>query len=387
MKILYSFPQRVGRTGVGMTAWHQVLGLSQAGHTVTLVCGSLERPFPSEADIRRVETMRLWGRIPVPMRLFGTVGTGRLHDLLTAAHVSRSKEPWEIFHGWPLGSLWTMTQFQKRNVPTVLERPNVHTAEAFRLVTQEAERLGLQTGKDNPHRHDAAKLDREEKEYARTDFIACPSDFVRDSFLRRGFDEARCIRHRYGFDDTAIEFNETVPPGRFRFLFLGRGEPRKGVHFLLEAWERADLQSKAELYLAGSFEEEYADYLARHYDQEGVSYLGLVNDVPKLLREVHALVLPSIEEGSALVSYECRGAGVPLLASDSTGAYAPEVDGALVHPTGDTAILAQQMKRLVEDDAYYAQLKQRLLPLRKELTWSAAGKALGETYERIISRS
>ena len=351
---------------------------------MTLVCGGLERPFPPEANIRVVETMKLRGRIPVPIRLFGTVGAGRIHDLLTTRYVSRSKAHWDVFHGWPLGSLSTITHLRKRDIPTILERPNAHTAEAFRLVRQEAERLGLHTGKNNPHRFDAAKLQREEKEYAKADFIACPSDFVRESFLARGFDEARCIRHRYGFDDATIAFRETAPSGVFRFLFLGRGEPRKGVHFLLEAWEKAALHGKAQLYLAGSFEPEYAAYLAEHYDHREVIYLGLVAEVPRLLRESHALVLPSIEEGSALVTYECRGAGVPLLASASTGAYATDQDGALLHPTGDTAVLAHQMTRVVEDDAYYATLRQRLLPLRRQLTWTAAGRELGETYEHIL---
>ena len=90
-------------------------------------------------------------------------------------------------------------------------------------------------------------------------------------------DEERCIRHRYGFDEDSIPFNESIPPYPFRFLFLVRGEPRKGAHYLLEAWQQAELGKKAELCFAGSFEEAYLKYLLEHYDNEGVRYLGFVS--------------------------------------------------------------------------------------------------------------
>ncbi|MBW2510248.1 MAG: glycosyltransferase, partial [Deltaproteobacteria bacterium] len=188
-----------------MTAWHQVLSLSRAGHAVSLVCGSLEKPFPNDVNVRVYETLKIGGRIRVPMRLLGTIGTGRVHDRLTVAYLRRSGDRWDIFHGWPLGCLSTLSELRKLGVPTVVERPNAHTAEAFRLVREETARIGLETQRGNPHKYNAAQLAREEREYGMADFIACPSEFVRDSFLKRGFSEERCIRHRYGFDDEAIE--------------------------------------------------------------------------------------------------------------------------------------------------------------------------------------
>ncbi|MGB5697631.1 MAG: glycosyltransferase, partial [Polyangiales bacterium] len=265
-----------------MTAWHQVDGLSRAGHAVTLICGSVEKAFPEATTPKLVETLKIGKKIRIPMRFFGTVGTGRIHDRLAAAYIRRAKDSWDIFHGWPLGSLRSLDVLRSRNVPTVLERPNAHTAEAFELVAKEYERLGLRPQEANPHKYDAAKLEREEQEYANADFIACPSDFVRDSFIRRGFSEERCIRHRYGFDEKSILFNESVPPRPFRFLFLGRGEPRKGAHYLLEAWQNANLGDKAELCFAGSFEEAYLEYLLERYEQAGVRYLDFVDDVAGL---------------------------------------------------------------------------------------------------------
>ena len=175
-----------------------------------------------------------------------------------------------------------------------------------------------------------------------------------------------------------------MPPSPFRFVFLRRGEPRKGAHYLLEAWQKAALGKRAEVHFAGAFESSYQAYLLENYTQEGVHYLDFVENVPGLLATVHALVLPSVEEGSAIVSYECRGAGLPLLASTSAGAYGTDGQGMLLHHTGDTDTLARQMKRLVDDEAHYAELKRALAGLRAELSWTTAGKELGEMYENIV---
>jgi glycosyltransferase involved in cell wall biosynthesis len=51
-----------------------------------------------------------------------------------------------------------------------------------------------------------------------------------------------------------------------------------------------------------------------------VRVLGHRNDVPELMRKSDILVLPSIEEGSALVAAEARGSGCALLVSEAAGA-------------------------------------------------------------------
>ena len=51
-----------------------------------------------------------------------------------------------------------------------------------------------------------------------------------------------------------------------------------------------------------------------------VRVLGQRNDVPELMRQSDIFVLPSIEEGSALVTSEARGSGCVLLVSDAAGA-------------------------------------------------------------------
>ena len=52
IRVLYSFPLRLGAERICTTAWHQVNGLAEAGADVTVFPASILRPVRSEAKVR-----------------------------------------------------------------------------------------------------------------------------------------------------------------------------------------------------------------------------------------------------------------------------------------------------------------------------------------------
>jgi len=105
-----------------------------------------------------------------------------------------------------------------------------------------------------------------------------------------------------------------------------------------------------------------------------------VADPAALMRSCDVLVLPSFEEGSALVTYEARACGCVLAVSDRTGA--PGTDGvdAFVHAAGDQAALAAHLRALAADPALLARVRAASLEAARDLTWSAAGRVLAGAY-------
>jgi glycosyltransferase involved in cell wall biosynthesis len=102
------------------------------------------------------------------------------------------------------------------------------------------------------------------------------------------------------------------------------------------------------------------------------------------MRESDILVLPSIEEGSALVAAEARGSGCALLVSEAAGAVCKHMENAMVHRVGDTATLAHQITTLHEDRGLLANLRAMSLRMVPEITWTAAGVKLLEVYRQVI---
>jgi glycosyltransferase involved in cell wall biosynthesis len=203
----------------------------------------------------------------------------------------------------------------------------------------------------------------------------------------RGEPESRLLRHRYGYDPAQFSAPlERTPRSRPTITFLGRLEPRKGVHLVLEAWRRAGVGLNARLVLCGRMEPGYEAVLEPLLDQPGVERHEHVADPARLLHDTDALVLPSLEEGSALVTYEARACGATLLVSDRSGAWARHGHDALIHAAGNVDELAGHLHRLVDEPGLAAALRANSLAGAPDLTWDAAAAALLEAYAEAVRR-
>ena len=105
------------------------------------------------------------------------------------------------------------------------------------------------------------------------------------------------------------------------------------------------------------------------------------------MRGSDILVLPSIEEGSALVNYDGRGCGCVLLVSDASGAVCQHMENALVHSVGDVNTLADHFTLMDQDRALLKRLRASSLSTAHELTWSAAGVKMLQAYREILAET
>ena len=89
--------------------------------------------------------------------------------------------------------------------------------------------------------------------------------------------------------------------------------------------------------------------------QERVMFLGIRSNIPSLLKTADVIVLSSKYEGLSLSSIEGMASGRPFVASNVPG-LAEVVGGAgILFPQGDDQRLAQEIRRLMEDESYYRQ--------------------------------
>jgi glycosyltransferase involved in cell wall biosynthesis len=379
-RVLFSFSTRLGTPGIGTTAWNQVAALAELGVQVTVACGSLERALPP--SVRVVETLKPAG-IRLPYRALGFDRAVALHDRRTARIVKAGD--FDLVHCWPAGALATLRAARAIGLPALLERPNAHTRFAYEVVAEEHRRLGIAVDPQATHRYDAGRLAREEAEYAAASHLLCPSDFVASTFLDAGFAPERLLRHRYGYDPQRFPAGEPAPDDRpLRIAFVGTGEPRKGLHLALEAWLGSAASATGRFLICGGIEPAYRDHLGDLLARPSVEALGQVPDPSAAMRSVDALVLPSLEEGSALVTYEARASGCVLLVSDRAGAPCVHDEDALVHGAGDVAELREHITRLDGDRDLLRRLRAASLAGTGRLTWAAAGEALLDAYRTAL---
>ncbi|HEX4005004.1 MAG TPA: glycosyltransferase family 4 protein [Acidobacteriaceae bacterium] len=384
VRVLYTFPLRLGADRICYTAWQQVNGLAAAGADVLVCAASLGRPVPP--GVRVASTLEK-GKIRLPYRIVGTARAVAMHDRIVAHRLEKLRDSIDIIHAWPTGSVETLSTAARLGIPTVLERPNANTRFAMEVVQQECDRMGIVLPPDHEHAFDEVKLRREEEEYRLATRLLCPSDFVVKTFLDKGFSKDQLIRHFYGFDERVYHPMERPRPstGGLTMLFVGVCAVRKGVHFALEAWLRSPASQTGKFLIAGEFLPAYQEKLASMLAHPSVQVLGHRNDVPDLVRKSDILVLPSIEEGFGLVVTEAMGSGCVPLASEACTELCHHMKTGLMHKVGDVEALMQHITLLHEDRKLLEDLRTACLDAIPEITWTAAGVRLLDAYNETIA--
>src|ERR1017187_10497891 len=286
-----------------------------------------------------------------------------------------------------MGALRTLKTAKQLGIPTVLERPNAHTRFAFEVVRRESDRLGVTLPPGHEHAFNGKTLRIEEEEYRLADYLLCPSDFVVQTFLDKGFSADKLLRHQYGYDAKVYHPNghRSNANRGLTVLFVGVCAVRKGVHYALEAWLKSPAHRDGTFLIAGEFLPAYAEKLFPMLSHPSVRVLGHRNDVPELMRTSDALILPSIEEGSPLVVAEAVSSGCVPLVSEACTDFCKHMQNGLTHPIGDVNVLTQHLTMLHEDRALLEGLRAACLRKAPEVTWTAAGVKLLEVYRDILS--
>ena len=159
VRVLYSFPLRLGADRICTTAWQQIDGLASAGAEVMVFPASISR---TTAPGVKVSATLEKGKLRLPYRIVGAMRAGALHDHIVSRRLEKLVGSIDIVHTWPLGALETLKTAMRLGIPTVLERCNAHTGFAMEVVQKECERLGVNLPPDHEHAYNAAKLRKEE---------------------------------------------------------------------------------------------------------------------------------------------------------------------------------------------------------------------------------
>lgn len=178
-------------------------------------------------------------------------------------------------------------------------------------------------------------------------------------------------------------------------VFVGRLDPDKGAHVLLEAFARVD-HPRARLLLAGTGTGSSCAALSRSpvVRQGRAVLLGPLGreDVSRLLATARAVVLPSLPrrrpEGSPLVLAEALVHGRPLVVSDDPGSVELTHGGAcgLVTPGGDVDALTAALQRVLTDDELVHRLASAASAVADGHGEKAGLARVREAYGHVLDR-
>jgi glycosyltransferase involved in cell wall biosynthesis len=216
------------------------------------------------------------------------------------------------------------------------------------------------------------------------------STFNLESFIAHGIAPKKMRRLSYGVNLERFKPVWAPDPDRFDILFVGATSLRKGLPYLLEAYRQIQHARKS-LTLVGSPDEPVLTLMKKH----GLWSADIVVAGPlpqPRLKEVmsrsHVMVVPSVEEGLALVQAEAMACGCPVIGTDHTGAADLFEDGTegFIVPIRRADMIAQRLQQLAGDPPQREQMSAACLARVRQLGgWQDYGARAFATYESLVA--
>jgi glycosyltransferase involved in cell wall biosynthesis len=187
-----------------------------------------------------------------------------------------------------------------------------------------------------------------------------------------------------GIDDELFR-PAPAAPWRWRLLYLGRLDERKGVHLAVEAL--AELPGESTLTIQGTGDEQYLNRLRELSPHGRVTFSSEPRErLPDVYAAADAVLFPvQWEEPWGLVPLEAMAVGRPVIATGSggSGEYLRHGENCLVYkPRDSPRALAAAVKRLARDEALRTLLRDSGFETARRHTENGYNEAIERALEQ-----
>jgi glycosyltransferase involved in cell wall biosynthesis len=202
---------------------------------------------------------------------------------------------------------------------------------------------------------DLELLKREHQEQDLADNIICGSNFVKNSLIARGVNGDKVSVIALGrLQNEKISQQQPIMidsqnQKELKILFVGSVGLRKGIPYLLTALRQIQGKIPFSCQVVGSIEIK-PECVAEYTDV--CTFTGRLprSQIKDLYSWADVFVLPSLCEGSAMVTYEALSFGVPVITTDNSGSVVRDgIDGYIL-PIRDANAIAQQLSNIYQQN-------------------------------------
>lgn len=211
------------------------------------------------------------------------------------------------------------TEMKRRRTPLVLTCQNTHIDNLLETLETESYLTGQGAGNFIHPRMRQRAL----REIQLADRIRVSSGWAKKTFIERGVAPEKISVIRL-----AVDQKQFYPTERkddvFRVMAVSSINLRKGIHYLLQAFEDARIPN-SELVLIGGTEDRWSHlmlngFLRRNNNIRNYALDMMATPVRDSYGSASVLVHPSLEDGYGLVVPEALASGRPVIATRQTGA-------------------------------------------------------------------
>lgn len=232
---------------------------------------------------------------------------------------------------------------------TFVDAGNSHPQQFWDAMMEEHRRWNCSLPPFSPawHRRSIAMMEH-------VDYVLCPSSFVRQSYLARGFRPDQILENHYPVDLSCFSPAASPRPrdGCLRVISTGALSLRKGTPYMLEAFRIVHRRNPSVRFLLTESVHDSVRDIVRQYADLPIDWSPPLphRELAERLRSADIFVLPSIEEGLVRTALEAMACGLPVILTPNTGTsdfVAPGVNGEVV-PIRDAQAIADAIEKWAE---------------------------------------
>jgi hypothetical protein len=276
-------------------------------------------------------------------------------------------------------------------IPTILSMVHGEVHEEAEVLSREAAEspdfFSLYLGDGALDRIELAWLHRRRlRDVALADRILVPSQHIADRLAMHWIEPSKIRVIPYAADCRRFRPLEGKRhEASCTFLFAGGITQRKGIRYLLEAWERVR-RPGWKLQLLGPLPERLGPLRDR---LDHVEVLGRVGhaEMPGRMAAADVFVFPSLFEGSAVVTYEALACGLPGIVTPSSGSVVRDGIEGFVVDRGNVEALAHRMEQLGSSPELRGRMAQSARSRALEFDWPRYHAAVVAEVAEMIQRA
>jgi len=381
--IVYVVASEIGSIGMGTTSYNAVRGIEKNGSfSFNVFCRGHDS---SKANLKK-ENLKSYGfleYISYPFRFLEKTIKIKINyfkhiNKLFGDLVSKNLPKCKIYHTWMGLAPEAVLKAKRQGAILVLEGANSHPLKSLEICNKEYSKFNKKEFMTEP-----IKLRKEIELIQKFDYVMCPSDFVYDSFLKNGFSKKQLIKMPYGVDIERFKPNKKEKDKKFKAIFIGSLQLRKGLQYLLKAWNELKLEN-AELIIVGRVWPDAHEVINKYRKDSTIKFIGFDSNPSKYLRSSDVFISPSLEEGSALTCYEALASGVPLIATHNTGSVISDGKEGFIIPIRDVTALKDKINYFYSNPEETKRMGKNARKLAEKYSWDGYGERLAKVYKKIL---
>lgn len=303
------------------------------------------------------------------------------HDQFSKQLAKKIPSNTDIFIGLSSFCKEAIETANARGITTIVDHGSLHEAFEREQLIYENDKFGfLITGNSK----NDWLIEKQQEEFSAAKYIFTLSNLSKKTMIEHGVSAEKIIVNHCGVS-LGMFSGGAKRDKVFRIAFCGQVSPRKGLHYLLQAFAKLNAKD-SELWVIGSLNDLRYDSNLRKMIQKfqlpNIKFWGGVDTktLVDLFSQCSVFVHPSVADGFGMVVTQAMACGLPVIVSDHTGASDVVVDGknGFVVPARHVDILTSRLQQLYDIGAKFTKKmgQEARLTVQQGFTWDDYGDRL-----------